>query len=69
MANRVHHGERLNAPHFRLTELVIDHLSHAQEFPDRMAELARRLNVGPHIALAIAIADNIIEEFEIKIRE
>lgn len=58
------------SPQFeRLTQIVMDHLFFAERYPDKMAEISKRLNCSTQAAIAIAISDQICEEFSLTERE
>lgn len=53
-------------PHYgRVTQIILDHLFHAERFPDRIAAMAEGLECSPAVALACAIAENLCEEFDL----
>ena len=55
--------------HFeRVTNIVMDHLFHAERHPERLEAVAAQLGCSTKVALAIAIADNITEEYNLVIR-
>lgn len=53
----------------RLTQIVMDHLFFAEHHPDKLDEIAARLECSSYAALAIAISDQICEEFTLDARE
>lgn len=53
-------------PNFeRLTNIVMDHLFFAERYPEKIEEIAKRLKVSRVAALAVAITDQITEEFAV----
>jgi hypothetical protein len=49
----------------RIVEIVLEHLHFAKTQPAKVAQTARRLNVPPDSVVAIAIADPVVEEFDL----
>lgn len=51
-------------PHLkRITEIAYEHMLYAERHPERLAELAARLSISQQQAVAVAIADQVCEEF------
>lgn len=56
-------------PHFeRITQIVMDHVFYAERNPEKLKETAVRLGTSTQAALALAIADQINEEFSLVLR-
>jgi hypothetical protein len=61
---------RTRSPQFeRLTQIVMDHLFFAERYPDKLDEISTHLNCSQQAALAVAISDQITEEFSLTERE
>lgn len=52
----------------RITEIAYEHILYATRHPERLDELAARLSISPQQAVAVAIADQICEEFVLQRR-
>lgn len=50
----------------RITQIAYEHLLYAQRHPEILAELAHRLSISPQQAIAVAIADQVCEEFALQ---
>jgi len=59
--------KKLNLPPYyeRIARIAQDHLWYAKRYPERIREIADRLVITVESALAIAIADQICEEFSL----
>jgi hypothetical protein len=47
----------------RVTRIAHEHLLHARRYPSFLKEIAERLKITEDAALAVAIADQVCEEF------
>lgn len=52
----------------RATQIVLENLLYAQRHPELLAEIAKRLGITEDTALAVTIADQLCEEFELVAR-
>jgi hypothetical protein len=49
----------------RIVQIVLEHLHFTRAQPAKVAQIARRLGVSHDSVLAIAIADHVVEEFNL----
>ena len=59
-----------DCPHTeRLVHLVLENLFYAKGNADKLAEIAKRLDISTESAIAVVIVDTITEEFTVTPRE
>lgn len=57
-------GRRGLSPNLeRIVSIARDHIRYARRRPDRLSQVARQLSVSKEMALALAISDQILEEY------
>jgi hypothetical protein len=49
----------------RIMRIAQDHIHYAKRFPDRLTEIGKRMKISSETALALAITDEICEEFSL----
>ena len=66
MSNRIPPRKRNLPPYYeRVMRIVHEHILYARRHPDRLLDIATRMTISPDSALALAIADQVCEEFSL----
>jgi hypothetical protein len=52
----------------RIVRIALDHIVYSRRHPDRLSQVAHQLGVSTETTLAIAISDQILEEYYLVVR-